>query len=177
MTIPDPSYITEAEVKENTLITALSSLAEADVKKLIQAAEDHIDKYVGRQPHHPRDSNLVRVFPREQDFSRVGSGSGIAEYPDTPEIPYEVGVACLRQVEWLYQQWWPNRATSQAPLQHAVTSRSIGGDGSYSESRAGGGVSFVEATLCDQAKVLLDGFRSRWAPIDVTDPRTVPSPR
>lgn len=175
MTIPDPSYITEAELKANTLITALAALDDADVAKLITAAEDHIDKYVGRQPHHPMDSNLVRVFPREQDFSRVGTGSGIAEYPDTPEIPHDVGMACLRQVEWLYQQWWPNRAT--APLKHAVTDRSIGGDGSYSESLAGGGVSFVEATLCDQAKVLLDGFRSRWAAIDVTDPRTVPSPR
>ncbi len=114
--------------------------------------------------------------PREQDFQRTGTSSGVQEYPDTPEIPYDVSQACLAQVEWLYTNWWPNRTTSQLPASHAIEQRAIGGDGSYSETRARGGLAFTEAAICDAAKVFLDGLCSRWVGIDVTDPDTVPQP-
>ena len=181
MTLPDPSYITAEEVKEQSFITGLKDgstglLEDADIETLILAAEDQIDKHVGRQPHHPYDSNLTRVFPREQDYQRVGSASGILEYPQNPEVPYDVSRACLRQVEWLYTQWWANRATTMQPSEHAVEQQSIGSDGSYSETRAHGGTDFTAATLCEQAKTLLSGFVSRMTAISTTDTRTVLPP-
>lgn len=170
MTLPEPTYITVDEVKANTLITALQSLDDESITKIIQLAEGHIDAFCGPQPHHQYDDNLNRVFPREQDFSVVGGSSGFTEYPDRPEIPHNVGVACLRQVEWLYTQWWSDRATEQPSVDYPVEARQIGGDGSYSETLARGGMALSEATLCEQARVLLQGFKAGTAPLSLTKP-------
>lgn len=176
MTIPEPSYITESDVAENTLITGLQSLSTENRKKLIQRAESQIDKYVGRQPHHPADSNTDRVFPRVQDYQIVGSASGITHYPDTPQIPLEVSEACLAQVEYLYTQWWSTSTTTQAPVQKNVESENIGGDGSYSATYANGGKSSAEDMLCAEAKAKLEGFVNRFVPLSVTDPDHVLPP-
>lgn len=162
--VPAVSYITAAEVKSQTLLATLKNLAEADVEQLIEIAEDQIDAYVGPQAHHQDDTNTDRVFPREQDCDASGN----------PVIPYRVSRATLRQVEWLYSQWWPSRTTMELPVMYPISSRDIGGDGSYSETLARGGINLSEASLSEQAKLLLNGFVSRMVGISVTDPDTVP---
>lgn len=164
--VPDPKYITVAEVRTQTLIEDLRDLGDGDMKILIQTAEDQIDAYVGPQEHHPDDETTVRVFPRLYD----------TDEDRNPEIPYKVSRATLRQVEWLYTQWWNDRETSELPVEHAAKERSIGGDGSYSETLAGEGIDFSRATLSQSAQTLLNGFVSRTAGIDVTDPDKVPLP-
>lgn len=166
MTIPDPTYITEAEVAENTLITALAALSTENRKKLIQRAESQIDKYVGRQEHHPDDDNTDRVFPRLED---------IDDY-DNPIIPLNISQACLAQVEYLYTQWWSNSSTTQEPVEKNVQSEDIGGDGSYSAAYANNGMTTAADLLCSQAKALLDGYVARFVPLSVTDPDDVPPP-
>ncbi len=173
MTTPDPSYITADEVEEQTQITALADLETEDIEYLITTAEDQIDAYCGRQAHHPFDTNLDRVFPREQDYRVVGSATGPIEYRDTPEVPYNVSKATLRQVEWLYTQWWSNRATELPTVDMPVESRSIGGDGSYDETFARGGLGLSEASVCDQAKLLLKDFKAGTAQLSVTKPDDV----
>lgn len=167
MTIPDPTYITEAEVTANTLITALGSLSTDQRKKLIQRAESQIDKYVGRQQHHPDDDNTDRVFPRVEDFD---------EDSGDPIIPLDVSQACLAQVEYLYTQWWSTRTTTQEPVEKNVQSENIGGDGSYSATYANNGMTTAADMLCPQAKALLDGYVARFVPLSVTDPDDVPPP-
>lgn len=176
MTVPDPSYITADEVKANILVTGLKdgstgALSDDDINTLILTAEDQIDAFCGPQPHHPYDDNLTRVFPRAQDFVVVVTGGVRRDYPELPDIPYNVSRACLRQVEFLYTQWWPTRATTELPTRYAVQSQSIGGDGSYSETRARP-TDFSSASLCDQAKLLLTNFRSSFCGIGTTDVRT-----
>jgi hypothetical protein len=170
MTIPDPTYITVDEVKEQTRITGLEALDDDDVAFLIQNAEDQIDAYVKKQPHHPNDTNIERVFPRVQDYQRTGTGSGIDHDPCVPAIPYKVSLACLRQVEWLYSQWWPNVATEQIPVVPTIESEDIGADGSYAATFARGGMNLDEASLCDQAKLQLDGFVSRFTGLSTSHP-------
>ncbi len=167
MDVPDVSYITVTDLKAQTLIEALKNLADADVTTLIQTAEDMIDAYVGRQQHHRYDTNVTRIFPRVEDYVRTN----LAEYPAKPEIPYQVSRACLRQVEWLYTQWWPNKDTEELPVDYDVSDVSIGGDGSISEKRVNAGVDFSSATLSVQARNLLTPFRSRIAGIAVSNPR------
>ena len=150
MTIPDPTYISVDEVVANSLVAALIELEPADITKLIQRAESHIDRYVGRQQHHPDDENTDRVFPREVDYDDEGAAI----------IPLPVSEACLAQVEYLYLQWWSVRETGSMPVQRDVTTESIGGDGSYSASYADEGKVFADATLCAQAKMFLNGFVS-----------------
>lgn len=177
MTVPAPTYISAADVIAQTFLTGLQELNPENITRLIQAAEGQIDKYVGPQPHHPYDDNLDRVFPRAQDFSIVQSGGVRREYPETPVIPLDVSMACLKQVEWLFLQWWPNRETAQAPVKnYDITDRAIHADGSYSESRANAG-DFEKATLCPETKGYLANYRSRWAGIGTTDTRTSPPPR
>lgn len=166
MPVPTPSYITAAEVKTQSKIAALITLADTDIDTLIEVAEDQIDAYVGPQQHHPEDNNLDRVFPRAVDYERTNDGDD----RDTPVIPYKVTRATLRQVEFLFLNWWPNKATAEMPTNKAITDQDIGGDGSYSVSYAHGGVDFSAASLCDAAKTLLDGFRSRWAGLSVSHP-------
>lgn len=166
MPVPTPSYITAAQVDEQSMIMGLTDLEDDDINSLIAVAEDQIDAFVGPQEHHPEDDNLDRVFPRVQDYSRSNEGDD----RDTPVIPYKVTRATLRQVEFLYAQWWPTRATAEMPTNKPVTDEEIGGDGSYSASYAHGGVDFSAASLCDASKALLEGFRSRWAGISVTHP-------
>lgn len=178
--VPTVSYITEDEVKAQTAITGLQALFtsnKTDLTSLIQTAEDQIDAYVGPQQHHQYDSNLNRVFPRVQDFQISSAGGFTYEYPLIPEVPYKVSRACLRQVEWLYTQWYANRATDQLPTDYPLESQDIGGDGSYAEKRARGGLNYTEASLCDQAKVLLNGFVSRMSRIGTTDVRNSAYPR
>lgn len=179
-TIPTVSYITEDEVKAQTTITGLQTLFtgnKADLTMLIQTAEDQIDAYCGPQQHHQYDANIDRVFPRVQDYAITSAGGFTYEYPITPQVPYKVSRACLRQVEWLYTQWYAGRATDTLPTDYPIESQDIGGDGSYAEKRARGGLNFTEATVCDQAKALLAGFVSRMAQIGVTDPRVSAYPR
>jgi hypothetical protein len=167
MTIPDPTYITAAEVAANTLITALTNLAAENTTKLIQRAEAQIDKYVGRQQHHPDDDNTDRVFPRLEDFDE-DSGATI--------IPLDISQACLAQVEYLYTEWWSVSSTSQTPVERNVESESIGGDGSYSATYGNGGMTTSADLLCSQAKALLDGYVARFVGLSVTDPDDVPPP-
>lgn len=174
MDVPDPTYIESDEVVDQTLLTALQHLDPAEIDKLIQIAEEQIDAYVGPQPHHWADTNIERVFPREQDFSRVGSTGGVIEYPNTPEVPAKVSRACLRQVEWLYTQWYTTSGTSLLPTNQEVEQESIGGDGSYSATYARGGSLEGKVSLCTQAQELLKGFVSRVCGIGVTDPDTAP---
>ena len=164
MTIPDPTYITAAQVASNTLITALANLGEENVTKIIKRAEGQIDKYVGRQEHHPDDDNTDRVFPRLEDDD-CGS----------PVIPLDISHACLAQVEFLYTQWWSTSGTTQEPVSRDVKSESIGGDGSYSAAYGDGPVRPGDL-LCAQAKMYLDGYVNRFVALSVTDPDTVPSP-
>ncbi len=171
MTIPDPTYITAAEVKDQTRIPGLEALDNEDIEFLIQNAEDLIDAYVKPQKHHPKDTNINRVFPRVQDYQRIGTGDGIDSDPETPEIPYKVSLACLRQVEWLYSQWWPNVETAAIPTERTVESEDIGGDGSYSATYARGGMSLDGASLCDQAKTHLEGFVSRFTSLSTSHPQ------
>lgn len=163
--VPAPSYITVAELRAQTLIKQLSEIGDGDIETLIQIAEDQIDAYVGPQEHHPDDINVSRIFPRLYD----------TDGNNEPAVPYQVARASLRQVEWLYTQWWCERETTSLPIENTVKQRSIGGDGSYSETLADG-FGFSQATLCDQAKALLKDYVSRAAPLDVTDPDTVPLP-
>jgi len=164
--VPDPTYITADEVKEQTLISGLESLEEPGRKKLIQLAEDQIDAYVGPQEHHPDDETENRVFPRVEDVDDDGYAA----------IPYKVSRACLRQVEFLYTEWWDERTSALLPTNIEREQVSIGGDGSYSESRARGGTADGKCSLCDAARELLKGFVSRTCGIDVTDPDYVPTP-
>lgn len=164
--VPDPKYITASEVRTQTLIEELRDLGDADLKILIQTAEDQIDAFVGPQGHHPDDPTTDRVFPRACDLDDDGNAA----------IPYKVSRAALRQVEWLFTQWWNDRETSELPVEHPVKQRSIGGDGSYSETLAGEGTDFSRATLSQSAQTLLNGFVSRTAALDVTDPDKVPLP-
>lgn len=166
MTIPEPTYITEADVASNTLIEGLSSLSAENRKKLIKRAESQIDKYVRMQPHHPDDTNTDRVFPREQDSDDQGY----------PIIPLAVSEACLAQVEHLYLKWWSTRTTSAIPVNKGVASESIGGDGSYSATYSNDGESSSADILCDQAKAFLEGLVSRFVQLSVTDPDDVPTP-
>lgn len=168
MTVPEPSYITAAEVREQTLIAGLKeedTIDNANLAILIQSAEDQIDAYVGPQKHHPDDDNDDRVFPRDSDEDLDGY----------PQVPYQVARACLRQVEWLYTQWYPSRTTDQLPVEHDVQSEDIRADGSYSVDYARGGMDLSAASLCPQARVMLDRFRSRFSQIGVSDPRKRPS--
>ncbi len=172
MTIPDPTYITKEEVAAQTLITGLAALG-PDIDKLISIAEGQIDAYCGPQAHHPWDTNIDRVFPREEDYNIVGTTSGPVHYRNTPVIPLEISVATLRQVEWLYTQWWPNRATALPQSDRPVEQESISGDGGWSGTYAKGGVDFSQASICEQARGLLERFRSRTASISVTKPDDV----
>lgn len=165
-TVPDPTYITPIEVRTQTLIESLKSLSDDDLTILIQTAEDQIDAFCGPQEHHPEDENIDRLFPRARDMDEDGN----------PEIPYKASRATLRQVEWLFTQWWEERETAELPLDHPIKDRSIGGDGSYSETLSGEGTDFSRATLSKAAQTLLGGFQSRAAAIDVTDPDRVPLP-
>lgn len=168
MTIPDPTYVTAEEVKENTRIAGLSALADDDVGFLIQHAEDQIDARCGPQMHHPYDDNVERVFPRDCDYRRTST----AEYPLEPEIPYLISRACLLQVEYLYLNWWPDVETRQATLSSPVQSESIGGDGTYSATYARGGLDLSAATLAPPVLAILDRqFTSRVAEIGLPDPR------
>ena len=164
--VPDPSYITAAEVRDQTLVADLRELGDEDLSILIQTAEDQIDAFVGPQEHHPDDPTTDRVFPRLYDTDDDGH----------PAVPYKVSRATLRQVEWLFVQWWPARDIAELPVEHPVKERSIGGDGSYSEILSGEGIDFSRATLSQSAQTLLNGFVSRTAGIDVTDPDKVPLP-
>lgn len=166
MAVPDPKYITASEVRAQTLIEELSDLGDSDLKILIQIAEDQIDAFAGPQEHHPDDTVTDRIFPRLKDIDEDGN----------PSVPYKVSRATLRQVEWLYTQWWCDRATSELPVEHPFKQRSIGGDGSYSETLSGEGTDFSRATLSQAAQSLLRDFASRTAGIDVTDPDKVPAP-
>jgi len=164
--VPTPSYITADEVKAQSKIAALIALQNPDINSMIETAEDQIDAYVGPQPHHPEDDNLDRVFPRTVDYERTNDGDD----RDTAVMPYKVMRATLRQVEFLYRNWWPTRATAEMPTNKAITDQDIGGDGGYSVSYAHGGVDFSAATLCDDSKALLEGFRSRWAGLSLSHP-------
>jgi hypothetical protein len=155
VTIPEPSYVTAKEVKEQTLVTSLTDFATSDLNKLIQLAESQIDAYVCPQIHHPDDDNTSRVFPRRVDIDEDGN----------PEIPLQVSLACLRQVEWLYLQWWDNKDDQAMPTERDTQSESIGGDGSYSASYSQG---MDRATICLQAKALLANFVSRTVGISVS---------
>lgn len=169
-TVPDVSYITAEEIKEQSLNSGLIALSDANIEKLIAIAEDQIDAYVGPQPHHPADTTIDRVFPREQDHQAMNDGNGIYYNTSVGEVPYKVARACLRQVEWLYVQWWDERTSSMLPESYDASSVSIGGDGSYSESRRAGGGDHRAASVCSEAKALLQGFKSDFCGIDVTDP-------
>ena len=170
MTVPAPTYLTVADVRAQSFIADLkdpSAIDDGDLTLLLQAAEDHIDGYVGRQRHPPYDTNVARVFPREQDYRRTN----LADYPYEPEVPYEVSRACLRQVEWLYSQWWPSRATDDLPVQLDVSQQDVGGDGTISETYARGGLDLAAATLCPQARATLSGYRNRSASISTSSTR------
>lgn len=170
MDVPDVTYITVEDLKAQTLISALAVLGDDELTTLIQTAEDMIDAYVGRQKHHYFDTNITRVFPRVEDYQRTN----FIEFPAIPEIPYQVSRACLRQVEWLYSQWWPNRETDEIPVEYDVASVDVGGDGSVAEKRVRDGLDFSSATLSVQARNLLTPFRSRVAGISVSNPRGTP---
>jgi len=163
MTIPDPTYITADEVKAQTLLDGLGDLNPEDIAKLIRIAEDDIDAHVGPQERHP-DNTIDRVFPRVYDLDEDGN----------TEIPYLVSVATLRQVEWLYSNWWDTRTNSLLPMKHDIESFRIGGDGSYGETRSRKGEVSSDNTLAPQARVKLKDFVSRTAAIGVTDPDKVP---
>jgi hypothetical protein len=168
MTRPEPSYISVAEIKEATFIDGLKTIGDENIKKLIQHAEGQIDNHVGRQKHHAHDSNLDRVFPRCEDYQITQVNGCRTEDFDTPVMPLAVSEACQMQVEHLYLNWWPNRATAQMPVSRGVSSEDIGGDGSYSVDYAP--TSFAEATLCDAAKAKLTGFVSRTAAMSLSRP-------
>jgi len=165
--VPDPTYITIALVKAQTKIDGLTTLADGDLTTLIQTAEEMIDAYVGPQRHHIYDTNIYRVFPREQDFQRTN----LVEWPTLPIIPLNVTRACLRQVEWLFTQWWPNKATDEIPVDYDVTGIDMGGDGSVSETRVRKGLDFSSATMSVQARHLLKDYHSKAAGIAVSKPR------
>lgn len=168
--VPDPTYISATEVIDQTLIANLKTLDPANINVLIRNAEDQIDNHVGPQRHHPFDSNSDRVFPRVQDYSfSIVSGQRY-EYPETPVIPYKVMRATLRQVEFLYLQWWSTSTTAQTPVEKDVSAEEIRGDGGYSAVYTGGGMDLAGASLCHEAKALLNGFVSRWAGISVSHP-------
>lgn len=162
MTVPDPKYITLAEVRAQTRIGALSDLSDGDLTDLIQTAEDQIDDYVGPQKHHPDDADTDRVFPRWGDV----------DSNDDPAVPYKVSRAALRQVEWLFTEWWDESSNSLLPMNHIAVERDMRGDGSYAEKR--GKIDYAEAAIAPQARPLLMRFRSRTGKISVTDPENVP---
>lgn len=163
LTRPDPSYISVADVRANTLIANLkltAQISDDNLKIVIQNAEDMIDAYVGAQRHHWKDTNTNRVFPREEDV----------DTSNNPEVPYRVSMACLRQVEWLYTQWYSTATTDEMPIVHGVESEDIGGDGSYAYKAAMGGMDISRATMAPNAQALLEGIRSKLATIGVSDP-------
>jgi hypothetical protein len=168
MTIPEPTYITVDDVRDNSKILTIGTLSDDDLSFLIQTAEDQIDAYVRPQRHHPNDTNINRVFPRSQDYLRVGNGDGIDHFVETPEIPYKVSLACLRQVEYLFTQWWPNAGTGQLPVEREVESEDIGADGSYAATYRP--VDLSAASLCDLAKAQLEGFVSRFTGLSTSHP-------
>jgi|SRR5579863_1350280 len=171
MNTPSPSYILPSDVQQRTLIAALKSLDNDSLTTLIVAAEDMIDAYVGPQKHHWKDLNTDRVFPREQDIDQTLLLNGVISSPnENPIIPYQVSVACLRQVEWLFTQWWSESTTDELPIQQDVKGEDIGGDGSYSATYVRDGLDLSSATLSPNARVLLGRFRSKFAGIDVSDP-------
>jgi hypothetical protein len=159
--VPTITYLSLADLQAQTLIDELKSLNDGDKTTLIQIAEDQIDKYVGKQKHHPWDTNITRVFPRVEDYQRTN----LAEYPEIPEIPYDVSRACLRQVEWLFTQWWTNEDATDLPTEYDVESAEIGGEGSVSEKYVRNGLGLTEASLAPQARLLLSEYRSRGAQI------------
>ena len=156
--LPAPSYITVDLVVSGSTFSAFDDLSVEDITILIQNAEETIDAYVGRQKHHPNDDNRHRVFPRAED---VDINSVVI-------IPLQVTQATLRQVEWLYTEWWDVHLDEARTLEYEAKSVRMGGDGSYSEDRASGGpggtgIDFSAASLSPQAKGLLQPFRCRTA--------------
>lgn len=160
--LPDPTYIDSVTLLERTRMTGIDALDDEDVTLLIQTAEEQIDAYVGPQRHHLEDTNVLRVFPRYEDTDSE-SGAVI--------IPAEVTMATLRQVEWLFEQWWSTRATQSQPTDHAKTNVNVGSDGSYSEQRTHKGLDFAGASLCEQAKALLSRLKSGSGEIMLSNPR------
>ena len=158
-TLPDPTYVTVDLLRERTTIEDFDELPDEEITQLIQIAEGQIDDYCGRQEHHAYDDNEHRVFPRPEDENDDGDVI----------IPPRVTAACILQVEWLYTQWWIDGAAESAPVEHKASQISIGGDGSYSETRIAGGTDLSRATLCEQAQAKLSPFRSRSGSLDVSD--------
>ncbi len=161
--LPEPTYVTVDILRERTSIEDFDELPEEEVTTLIQTAEQQIDDFCGRQEHHSLDDNEHRIFPRPEDEDIEGNVI----------IPPRVTAACILQVEWLYTQWWRDgdNAEESAPVEHKPTQFSIGGDGSYSETRAGGGRDMSLATLCEAAQAKLAPFRSRSGSLDTADIR------
>lgn len=170
MDTPPITYLSAQEVKDTTLLSGLKTLTPIDLESLIAASEDLIDAYVGKQKHHVYDSNINRVFPRTQDYQILGTSLGPIEYPQIPVIPYDVQKACLRQVEWLFVQWWTLRDTEAMPVQYDTSEVNVGGDGSISEKLVRGGLDLSAATLAPQARTILAQYRSRAAQIGLSRP-------
>jgi len=160
MTVPEPTYITAAEAKEQSFLSAIASMGEENLTKLLRIAEDHVDLHCRPQPHHPCDDNTIRVFPRVGDEDEDGN----------PEIPYQVSKATLAQLEHIVSEWWDERTTSLLPFKHEAEEVDVGGDGSYREKLGKGGSLDGKSLLCEQAQLWLVGFVSRTTSIDVTDP-------
>lgn len=164
---PTISYITLAEVRSETTnqdcIADASVISDDELTKLVKRAETAIDAYVGRQKHHPDDTNIDRVFPREIDFDIDGNA----------EIPYQVHDACLYQIEFLYSSWYAVDKTQPVPEQHQIKSYGVTGDGGYNETRTGGGRDDAAAQLCPQARGTLKGFVDKTAKMLLSEPREV----
>lgn len=165
-TAPDPTYITAAEVQDETLDTVLAALEDTVINKLIKRAESQIDAFCRKQPHHPDDDNEDRVFPRDIDNDIDGNA----------EIPVAVHEACLLQVEHLYRTWYAVDKTAAKKEQHNVKSYGVTGDGGYNEVRAGAGRDDAAAQLCAEARSRLSGYRKMSATMTLsgTSPTTPP---
>jgi len=170
MQVPAITYLAVTDVQANTLIADLKTLDTASITILIQTAEDLIDAFVGPQEHHWKDTNSNRVFPRVQDVDSSTQNQVISPNYGQPIIPYKVSLACLRQVEWLFTQWWSSSDTDELPFQQDVESVDIGGDGSLSQTFANKGADLSAATLSPIARAILGPFRSRFAAVGVSDP-------
>lgn len=151
--LPGVTYNSASEIQEDSKVIP-ESMEDGDIETLIQLAEGHIDDYVGLQEHHPDDTNVDRVFPRVED---VNETSGL------PEVPLAVYEATLRQVEYLYLNWWDEKESKLLPMSHDLKAYSVTGEGGYSEQRAKGGSDHSAGLLCEQAKAKLVGFRANSA--------------
>ncbi len=139
-----PTYITHDDFKDQTIVSDLETVSEADFDKLVSRAEIILDNYVGVQTKYDESGAQTRQFPRSLDVDANGNSF----------IPDEIEMATARIIEALYKEGETKSASQNSMISERID------DYSYTKDKSAsmlGGINLIPP----EAQQLLSKFRKR----------------